>query len=91
MDLKQQKYVKTFLVGPIGSSSAGWPSFARGITAENPKYLKCNSIYRTKEENGFTFFKINNDKILAQIISCGGHNPDNNETGEIISKKDIYI
>ena len=90
-DIELKDDVKTFLVGPIGSSSAGWPSFARGITAENPEYLKCDSIYKTKEENGFTFFKINNDKILAQIISCGGHNPDNNETGEIISKKDFYI
>ena len=90
-DIELKDDVKTFLVGPIGSSSAGWPSFARGITAENPKYLKCDSIYKTKEENGFTFFKINNDKILVQIISCGGHNPDNNETGEIISKKDFYI
>ena len=33
--------VKTFLVGSVGSSSAGWPSFARGIIAESPQDLVC--------------------------------------------------
>ena len=58
----------------MSSSTGTWPSFARGITAENPKYLKCETIYSIKEENGFTFFQIDNDKALAEIISCGGHN-----------------
>ena len=78
-------------MGSVGSSSAGWPSFARGISADNPKQLVCNSIYKIREENGFTFFTINNDKAIAEVISCGGHNPDNKENGQIISKEKVYI
>ena len=79
------------MVGSVGSSSAGWPSFARGITADNPKRLVCHSIYKIREENGFTFFNMSNDKTMAKIISCGGHNPDNKENGQIISKENVYI
>ena len=86
-----ERAVKTFLVGPVSSSTGTWPSFARGITAENPKYLKCETIYSIKEENGFTFFQIDNDKALAEIISCGGHNPENGDTGKILSQEIVYI
>ena len=44
-----------------------------------------------REGNGFTFFTINNDKAIAEVISCGGHNPDNKENGQIISKEKVYI
>jgi hypothetical protein len=90
-NIKLKNAIKTFLVGSVGSSSAGWPSFARGISANNPKQLVCNSIYKIREENGFTFFTINNDKAIAEVISCGGHNPDNKENGQIISKEKVYI
>jgi hypothetical protein len=83
--------VKTFLVGSVGSSSAGWPSFARGIIAESPQDLVCKSIYKIREENGFTLFKIKNNKVLAEIISCGGHDPENKENGTIVSKDIVYI
>ena len=75
----------------MSSSTGTWPSFARGITAENPKYLNCETIYSIKEENGFTFFQIDNDKALAEIISCGGHNPENGDTGKILSQEIVYI
>ena len=78
-------------MGPVGSSSAGWPSYARGITADNPKQLVCKSIYKTREENGFTIFNIDNKEVLAKVFSCGGHNPKDGENGEIISKDEIYI
>ena len=90
-DIKLKNKIKTFLVGPVGSSSAGWPSFARGITADNPKQLICKSIYKTREENGFTIFNIDNKEVLAKVFSCGGHNPKDGENGEIISKDEIYI
>ncbi len=89
--LKLKTKLKTFLVGPVGSSSAGWPSFARGITAENPENLECESIYKIREENGFTFFSIDNNKVLADVISCGGHNPENEENGKILSRYNFYI
>ena len=89
--IKLQREVKTFLVGPISSSTGTWPSFARGITADNPSQLICESMYRTKEENGFTFFTIENEQAVAEINSCGGHNPENLETGEMISSEKIYI
>ena len=90
-NIKLKNAIKTFLVGSVGSSSAGWPSFARGISADNPNQLVCHSIYKIKEENGFTFFTLNNDKAKAEVISCGGHNPDNKENGQIISKEKVYI
>ena len=89
-DIKLKNEVKTFLVGSVGSSSAGWPSFARGITADNPKSLVCNSIYKTREENGFTFFKFGKESI-AEIISCGGHDSESRDNGEIVSNDKIYL
>ena len=89
--LKLKTKLKSFLVGSVGSSSAGWPSFARGITAESPENLACESIYEVKEENGFTFFNISEDSVLAEIVSCGGHNPQDGYTGEIISRDNFYI
>ena len=90
-EIELENRVKTFLVGPVSSSTGTWPSFARGITAENPDDLVCESIYSVKEENGFTFFRMENDQALAEIVSCGGHNPDNGESGKIVSKESIYI
>ena len=78
--------LKPFWSRPISSSTGTWPSFARGITADNPNQLICESMYRTKEENGFTFFTIENEQVVAEINSCGGHNPDNLETGEDFQK-----
>lgn len=89
--LKLKTKLKSFLVGSVGSSSAGWPSFARGITAESPENLECESIYEVKEENGFTFFNISEDSILAEIVSCGGHNPQDGYTGDIVSRDNFYI
>ena len=89
--LKLKNKLKSFLVGSVGSSSAGWPSFARGITAESPESLACVSIYEVKEENGFTFFNISKDKVLAEIVSCGGHNPQDGYTGDIVSRDNFYI
>ena len=43
------------------------------------------------EENGFTFFRIKGDKATAEIISCGGHNPELQESGSIISNKRVEI
>jgi len=89
--LKLKTKLKSFLVGSVGSSSAGWPSFARGITAESPESLACESIYEVKEENGFTFFNIFKDKVLAEIVSCGGHNAQDSDTGGIVSRDNFYI
>ncbi len=89
--LKLENELKSFLVGPISSSTGTWPSFARGIAADNPSYLVCESIYSTREENGFTFFNIDNKQAFAEIISCGGNNPENGETGEILSSEKFFI
>jgi len=32
-----------------------------------------------------------NDQALAEIVSCGGHNPYNGESGKIVSQESIYI
>ena len=50
----------------------------------------CNTIFKTIEENGFTFFKFGKES-LAEIISCGGHDSENGDTGEIVSNNKIYL
>ena len=90
-EINLKKIVKTFLVGPVSSSTGTWPSFARGITAETPKQLICKSIYATREVNGFTLFSIEGKQAFAELCSCGGHNPDDLESGQIISSEKIYI
>ena len=90
-DLILEKEVKTFLVGPVSSSTGTWPSFARGISADNPEYISSEEIFPILEENGFTFFRIKGDKATAEIISCGGHNPELQESGSIISNKRVEI
>ena len=89
--VRLEREIKTFLVGPVSSSTGTWPSFARGITAANPDYLECESLHSIREENGFTFFNIDNDQASAEIISCGGHNPEAGESGQIVSKDTIDI
>ena len=89
--VRLEREIKTFLVGPVSSSTGTWPSFARGITAANPDYLECESLHSIREENGFTFFNIDNDQASAEIISCGGHNPEKGESGQIVSKDTIDI
>ena len=51
-----ERAVKTFLVGPVSSSTGTWPSL-RGTTAENPKYLKCETICSIKKKMVLPFFK----------------------------------
>tara|TARA_Y100001933_G_scaffold81481_1_gene82804 strand:- start:1267 stop:2862 length:1596 start_codon:yes stop_codon:yes gene_type:complete len=89
MNLK--KRVKTFLVGPVSSSTGTWPSFARGITASSPEHLESYQLYPTKEENGFTLFHLDNEKAFAEIISCGGHDPENGDSGRMKSRERILI
>ena len=57
-------------------------------TFSETKFLSFENV---KEENGFTFFTIENEQAVAEINSCGGHNPENLETGEMISSEKIYI
>lgn len=57
-DLELKKPVKSFLVGPVSTSDATWPSSARGITAETPGWLKCDELSATREVNGFTLLSL---------------------------------
>jgi len=50
-----------------------------------------NLYIELEKKNGFTLFTIENAQAVAEINSCGGHNPDNLETGEMISSEKIYI
>ena len=90
-DLVLNKEIKTFLVGPVSSSTGTWPSFARGISAESPEYIQSRDIFSVLENNGFTIFHIEGEKAVAEIISCGGHNPELGETGKIVSETLISI
>ena len=55
------------------------------------RVFEMEGMGQIKEENGFTLFKIKNNKVLAEIISCGGHDPENKENGAIVSKNIVYI
>ena len=43
------------------------------------------------KENFILAFQIDNDKALAEIISCGGHNPEDGDSGKIVSQENVYI
>ena len=67
-------------------------------------FLKISGLLATLLAGGYIFRNSSFTKVkhilssashekldVAEINSCGGHNPDNLETGEMISSEKIYI
>jgi hypothetical protein len=65
LDLSR-KPVHSFLVGPLGSSQSGFPSFARGVLASTPRALVASDFEHPHEKNGFTLFEFARDAVTAK-------------------------
>jgi hypothetical protein len=90
-DLLLEKPVKSFLVGPVSTSDATWPSSARGISAETPGWLTCDELSSTREVNGFTIFEFEGSAARARLFDCGGYDRSKGEDGRVQSVDEIVI
>ena len=83
--------IKSILVGPVSTSDATWPSFARGIPAGPPKWLSVQELVPTREVNGYTFFEFTPTSATARLVDCGGYDRSLGETGGMKSVNDIML
>ena len=77
--------ITSVLTGPVSTSSATWPSFARGIAARQPEWLQAVTLSETNEVNGFTVVSLKEDSAIVQLNNCGG----NDAQGDDGSIRDI--
>lgn len=90
LDLSDQP-LTSFLVGPVSTSEATWPSAARGIPAAKPGWLNRKELATTKEVNGFTIFSFNPTTATATLYECGGYDLDKAENGSVLATYDVAI
>jgi hypothetical protein len=83
--------ISSFLVGPVSTSEATWPSAARGISAAKPDAMTTTSLMPVKEVNGFTVFEFTRSTAKATLFDCGGYDLKKNEDGRVISYAEILI
>ena len=83
--------VKSLLVGPVSTSDATWPSFARGIPANQPDWLQTTTLSATEEVNGFTVFNITSSGVVAQLFNCGGHDSSDPDDGRVQRVTDLLL
>ena len=83
--------VKSLLVGPVSTSDATWPSFARGIPANQPGWLQTTTLSVTEEVNGFTLFDITSSGVVAQLFNCGGHDSSGPDDGRVQRVTDLFL
>jgi phosphodiesterase/alkaline phosphatase D-like protein len=83
--------VTSLLVGPVSTSDATWPSFARGIPANQPGWLRTASLSVTEEVNGFTVFDITSSGVVAQLFNCGGHDSSDSDDGRVQRVTDFIL
>ena len=83
--------VTSILVGPVSTSQATWPSFARGIEAATPESVNASILSATEEVNGYTLFDIAPTSVRATLVNCGGHDPCKQETGAPINVREIDL
>ena len=81
----------SLLVGPVSTSDATWPSFARGIPANQPGWLQTATLSVTEEVNGFTLFDIRPSGVVAQLFNCGGHNSSGPDDGRVQRVTDLLL
>ena len=83
--------VKSLLVGPVSTSDATWPSFARGIPANQPGWLQTTTLSVTEEVNGFALFDIRSSGVVAQLFNCGGHDASGTDDGRVQGVTDLLL
>lgn len=83
--------IKSFLVGPVGTSEGTWPSVARGIEANAPQWMQTSPLSMTKEINGFAVFDFTPTSASAELFDCGGYHLANKEDGRVQETTSIKI
>ena len=83
--------VKSLLVGSVSTSDATWPSFARGIPANQPGWLQTTTLSVTEEVNGFTVFDITSSGVVVQLFNCGGHDSSGLDDGRVQRVTDLFL
>jgi len=83
--------VKSLLVGPVSTSDATWPSFARGVPANQPAWLQTTPLSATEEINGFTLFEITSSGVVAHLFNCGGHDSSASDDGRVQGVTDLLL
>lgn len=58
--------IHTILAGPIGTSGAGWPSFARGTRPEPSALIGLEQSGPPLEKNGFTLIDATPDQLVVR-------------------------
>lgn len=58
--------VHSILSGPIGTSGAGWPSFARGTTPEPSARIRLEQPAAPMEKNGFTLIDVEPEMLTVR-------------------------
>jgi hypothetical protein len=90
-ELALEEPVKSFLVGPVSTSDATWPSAARGIPADQPVWLDSEELVGTKEQNGFSIFEFSGNEVRARLFNCGGFDRSREEDGRVLHVNEILI
>ena len=90
-DLILEKPVKSFLVGPVSTSDATWPSAARGISAKAPGWMTSDELLATREVNGFTILEFEGSVARARMFDCGGYDRSKGEDGRVQRVDEVVI
>ena len=61
--------VRTVLSGPISTSGAGWPTFARGTLPQAPAGMSLDQNGPVLEKNGFTLIDVERDRIIVRLFA----------------------
>ena len=83
--------IMSFLVGPVSTSDATWPSAARGIPAGEPAWLATDKLVATREVNGFTVFDFKGPAATARLYDCGGYDRSKKEDGRVQQVNEIVV
>jgi hypothetical protein len=61
--------VHSILAGPLGSSTAGWPTFARGVEPTASALIELEQAATPSERNGFTLIDVEPDRMIVRQFS----------------------
>lgn len=86
-----ERALTSVLVGPVGTSDATWPSFARGVPASQPNAIDALITLPTSEINGFTVFNITTDGVSVNLYDCGGHASHRADDGSVLRVKALAV
>lgn len=81
--------IHTILSGPIGTSHAGWPSFARGTAPQPSSLITLSQDYAPAEKNGFTLIDVEPDRMVFRLFAW--REPDSVEAIDRLESFDTVV